>query len=250
MNHTTDSNNSSDQPTVVLVHGAFAESSSWDGVIQRLHAEGYTAIAAANPLRSLSGDAEFVAGILRTIDGPVVLVGHSYGGSVISNAARDIENVRAMVFVAAFAPEEGESIGELSGRYPGSTLGGTLTTVPLPDGTTDLYIRQEEYHGQFAADVPAAQAATMAATQRPLRDVALNEGSGAPAWKHVPSWFIIPGLDKNIPPEAQRFMAERADAREIMEIEGASHAVPASHANEVASVIFMAAAHVEQLAQH
>ena len=247
---TTNPQNGSSRPKVVLVHGAFAESASWDGVIEILQERGYTAIAAPNYLRSLSGDAEFVASVLDSIEGPVVLVGHYYGGSVISGAALRRENVRAMVFVAAFAPEEGESIGELSGLYPGSTLGETLKFVPLPDGTTDLYIRREEYHQQFAADVPAGQAASMAATQRPLRDVALNEGSGSPAWRDVPSWFVIPGLDKNVPPEAQRFMAERAGAREILEIEDASHAVPASRADDVAGAIFAATAHVEQLAHN
>jgi pimeloyl-ACP methyl ester carboxylesterase len=233
------------QPTVVLVHGAFAESASWNGVIRRLQDQGYTAIAAANPLRSLSGDAQFLASILESIEGPVVLVGHSYGGSVISNGALGNENVKALVFVAAFAPEEGESIGELSGRSPGSTLGETLESVRLSDGTTDLYIRQEEYHQQFAADAPAEQAALDAVTQRPLRDVAQNEGSGAPAWKSVPSWFVFPELDKNIPLEAHRFMAERAQAREVVEIEGASHAVGVSHPEEVADVILRAIKAVE-----
>ena len=247
---TTNLQDGSSRPTVVLVHGAFAESASWDGVIEILKEQGYTVIAPPNPLRSLSGDGLDVASILDTIEGPIVLVGHSYGGSVISGAALGREKVRAMVFVAAFAPEEGESIGELSGLYPGSTLGDTLKAVPLPDGSTDLYIRQEEYHGQFAADVPAEQATLMAATQRPLRDIALNEGSGTPAWRDAPSWFVIPGLDKNIPPEAQRFMADRAGAREVLEIEDASHAVPASRADEVADVIFAATAHVEQHAQN
>jgi pimeloyl-ACP methyl ester carboxylesterase len=233
------------QPTVVLVHGAFAESASWNGVIRRLQDQGYTAIAAANPLRSLSSDAQFLASILESIEGPVVLVGHSYGGSVISNGALGNENVKALVFVAAFAPEEGESIGELSGRSPGSTLGETLESVRLSDGTTDLYIRQEEYHQQFAADAPAEQAALDAVTQRPLRDVAQNEGSGAPAWKSVPSWFVFPELDKNIPLEAHRFMAERAQAREVVEIEGAPHAVGVSHPEEVADVILRAIKAVE-----
>lgn len=244
----TNPQDGSSRPTVVLVHGAFAESASWSAVIGRLQEQGYTAIAAPNHLRSLSGDAESVATVLDSVEGPIVLVGHSYGGSVISGAAVGDKNVRAMVFVAAFAPEEGESIGELSGLYPGSTLGDTLETVPLPDGTTDLYIRQEEYQGQFAADVSAEQAALMAATQRPLRDVALDEGSGPPAWREIPSWFVIPGLDKNIPPEAQRFMADRAEAREVLEVEDASHAVPASRADEVADLIFAATAHVKQLA--
>jgi pimeloyl-ACP methyl ester carboxylesterase len=233
------------QPTVVLVHGAFAESASWNGVIRRLQDQGYTAIAAANPLRSLSGDAQFLASILESIEGPVVLVGHSYGGSVISNGALGKANVKALVFVAAFAPEEGESIGELSGRSPGSTLGETLESVRLSDGTTDLYIRQEMFHQQFAADAPAEQAALDAVTQRPLRDVAQNEGSGPPAWKSVPSWFVFPELDKNIPLEAHRFMAERAQAREVVEIEGAPHAVGVSHPEEVADVILRAIKAVE-----
>jgi pimeloyl-ACP methyl ester carboxylesterase len=237
------------RPTVVLVHGAFAESASWDGVIRRLHEHGYTAVAAANPLRSLSGDAAFVASLLESIAGPIVLVGHSYGGSVISGAALGRENVGALVYVAGFAPVEGESIGELSGRFPGSTLGDTLTTVALADGSTDLYIRREEYRGQFAADVPAGQTALMAAAQRPLRDVALNEASGPPAWRSVPSWFVLPQLDKNIPLEAHRFMAERAGAREVVEIEGASHAVPVSRADEVADVIIRAARYAAQRAR-
>jgi pimeloyl-ACP methyl ester carboxylesterase len=233
------------QPTVVLVHGAFAESASWNGVIRRLQDQGYTAIAAAIPLRSVSGDAELLASILDSIEGSIVLVGHSYGGSVMSTAALGKDNVKALVFVAAFAPEEGESIGELSGRSPGSTLGETLESVRLSDGTTDLYIRQEEYHQQFAADAPAEQAALDAVTQRPLRDVAQNEGSGAPAWKSVPSWFVFPELDKNIPLEAHRFMAERAQAREVVEIEGAPHAVGVSHPEEVADVILRAIKAVE-----
>ena len=240
----------SSRPTIVLVHGAFAESASWNGVIARLQGAGYTAVAAANPLRSLKGDAEAVASVLGSVDGPVVLVGHSYGGAVISNAALGQENVKALVYVAGFAPDEGESIGELSGRLPGSTLGDTLRSVPLPDGTTDFYIRQEAYHRQFAADVPAEEAALLAAAQRPLRDVALNEGSGSPAWKAIPSWFLVPGLDKNIPPEAQGFMAERAAAREVLDIEGASHAVPVSHPDEVADLILAAVGHVEQHARH
>lgn len=238
------------KPTIVLVHGAFAESASWNGVIARLHEAGYTAIAAANPLRSLKGDAEAVASVLESVDGPIVLVGHSYGGAVISNAALGHENVKALVFVAGFAPDEGESSGELSGRYPGSTLSETLRSVPLPDGTTDFYIRQEAFRQQFVADVSAEEAALLAAAQRPLRDVALNEGSESPAWKSIPSWFVIPELDKNIPPEAQRFMAERAGAREVLELEGASHAVSVSHPDEVADLILAAVGHVEHHARH
>jgi len=229
------------RPTVVLVHGAFAESESWNGVIQRLQDEGYTVIAAANPIRSVSGDAEFVASIFEAVEGPVIAVGHSYGGTVITNAAMGKDNVRALVYVGGYAPEEGENAGELSARFPGGTLGETLWTVPLADGSNDLYIRQDEYHQQFAEDVPAEQTALMAVGQRPLRDVALNEGSGPPAWKSIPSWFVFGGLDKNIPAAAHRFMAERAGAREVAEIEGASHAVGVSHPDEVADMILHAA---------
>ena len=174
-----------------------------------------------------------------------MLVGHSYGGAVMYNAALGKGNVEALVFVGAFAPEEGENIGELSARYPGATLGETLWSVPLADGSTDLYIRQELYHQQFAEDVPAEQAALMATGQRPLRDVAVNEASGPPAWRSVPSWFVFGELDKNVPVAAHRFMAERAEAREIVEIEGASHAVGVSRPEEVAGIILRAAKAVE-----
>ncbi|MCZ2805182.1 alpha/beta hydrolase [Modestobacter sp. VKM Ac-2983] len=229
------------QPTVVLVHGAFAESASWTGVIARLQAAGHRTIAVSNPLRSLSGDAAAVKAVLDSVEGPVVLVGHSYGGAVMSGAVQGSRAVQALVFVAAFAPLEGESIGELSGRFPGSTLGETIETVPLADGSTDLYIRQDRYHQQFAADLSAGEAALGAATQRPLRDVALNEGAAAsPAWQRIPSWFLIPELDRNIPPQAQRFMADRAGAREVVELPGASHAVPASRPDDVADAVLRA----------
>jgi pimeloyl-ACP methyl ester carboxylesterase len=229
------------KPTIVLVHGAFAESASWNGVIQTLHAAGHPVIAAGNPLRSLSGDAASVSSVLKTIDGPIVLVGHSYGGAVASNAAVGHDNVKALVFVAAFAPEAGESIGELSGMFPGGTLGETLNEVPLADGSVDLFIRQDKFHQQFAADVSAEQAALDAAAQRPLNTVALHEDSGEPAWKTIPSWFIYPELDYNIPLEAHRFMAKRARAQVMVEAAGASHALPASQPKAVADVILQAA---------
>jgi len=230
--------------TVVLVHGAFAESASWNGVISELQRAGHTTVAAANPLRSLSGDAAFVSSVVGSISGPVVLVGHSYGGAVISNAATGHGNVRALVFVAAFAPLEGESIAELSGRLPGSTLGDTIAPVPLGDGTVDLYIRQDRFHDQFAADVPPADAAVLAATQRPLRDVALNEGSGPPAWPSLPSWFVFGDADRNIPVEMHRAMAERAGSKGTVELPGASHALTVSRPGEVADVIGTAIAAV------
>ncbi|MFG2132906.1 alpha/beta fold hydrolase [Streptomyces sp. NPDC048751] len=229
------------KPTVVLVHGAFAESSAWNSVTERLQAAGHRVIAFANPLRSLSGDAEALRSLLTSVEEPVVLVGHSYGGAVASNAARDVPGVRALVFVAAFAPESGESIGELTGKFPGSTLPDVLDTVPLADGTTDFYIRQDAFHQQFAADLPAKEAALNAAAQRPLRDTALNEASGEPAWKSVPSWFVFPELDRNIPLEAHSFMAERAAAREATLVPGASHALPASSPEAVTTTILNAA---------
>jgi pimeloyl-ACP methyl ester carboxylesterase len=225
-------------PTVVLVHGAFAESASWNGVISRLHEHDLTVIAAANPLRDLAGDAATVAGLIAGLDGPVVLVGHSYGGQVISQVQDD--KIKAMVFVAAFAPVEGESIGELSGKFPGSTLGETLSTFPLADGSTDLYIAQERFHHQFAADLSDERAALDAVTQRPLSDRALNGKSVEPSWKGLPSWFIYPELDLNIPLETHRFMAERAKAKATVEIAGASHALPASQPDAVADVILQA----------
>lgn len=159
---------SAQRPTVVLVHGAFADSSSWNGVVTRLHAKGYVVVAAANELRSVKGDAASVASLVKSIHGPVVLVGHSYGGSVISVAATVLDNVKALVYVAAFAPEVGESAGELAGRFPGSSLGQALAPpVALPDGGKDLYIKQDRFHAQFAADVTAAQASLMAASSRP-----------------------------------------------------------------------------------
>jgi pimeloyl-ACP methyl ester carboxylesterase len=230
------------KPTVVLVHGAFAESSSWDGVVGKLQAAGFPVVAAANPLRGVKADAEYVAGIVDAIKGPVVLVGHSYGGTVITNAANGRNNVKALVFVAAFAPEAGESSGGLAAQFPGGTLGSALAPpVLLSSGGKDLYIQQEKFPAQFAADLPAGQAKLMAASQRPIVDAALDERSGAPAWKTIPSWFIYGTLDKNIPPAGQAFMASRAGARKVIEIKGASHVVMTSHPAETAKLIVEAA---------
>jgi pimeloyl-ACP methyl ester carboxylesterase len=213
------------KPTIVLVHGAFAESVGWNGVLTKLIAKGYPTVAVANPLRGVKSDADYVASALKAIEGPIVLVGHSYGGAVITNAVNGNKNVKALVYVAGFAPDAGESAIELSGRYPGSTLAPTLAPpVELPDGSKDLYIQQDKFHAQFAADVSASDAQLMASTQRPITDAALNEASGEPAWKSTPSWFIYGDRDLNIPPAALSFMANRAGSKETVAVNGASHA--------------------------
>jgi len=231
-------------PTVVLVHGAFAESASWNGVIIRLADRGVRSMAPPNELRSVAGDAANLAAVLGSIDDDVVLVGHSYGGAVMTNAVADTTNVRALVFIAGFAPDAGENIGELSARLPGSTLGETVYPVPLPDGSNDLYIRQDLYHQQFCADVDDATALQMTATQRPLRDVALNEASGDPAWRRLPSWFLIPELDRNIPAAMHHLMADRAHSMDTIEVAGAAHAISVSHPDETAGIIHAAVKHV------
>jgi pimeloyl-ACP methyl ester carboxylesterase len=230
-----------EKPTVVLVHGAFAESASWNGVATQLLAQGYPVIAAANPLRGVKFDAEYVADIVEHTRGPVILVGHSYGGSVISNAVQDNSNVKALVYVAAFAPDQGETAVELSGRYPGSTLGPTLAApVALQDGNKDLYIQQDKFAQQFAADVAAPEAALMAASQRPITEHALHEASGDPAWKQLPSWFIYGSADKNIPEAALKYMAERAGSKKTVTVSGASHVVMTSNPDKVAALIIEA----------
>jgi pimeloyl-ACP methyl ester carboxylesterase len=232
---------SAPKPTIVLVHGAFAESASWNGVVARLQRRGYPVVSAANPLRGLHSDAAYLRRLLSTIDGPVVLAGHSYGGSVITNAATGAPDVKALVYVAAFAPAKGETALELSGKYPGSTLGETLTQVPLDDGSSDLYIRRDLYRRQFAADLTRREAAILAATQRPIRDTALGEASGTPAWARIPSWFVLAGADLNIPIAAQRFMADRAGSRGTVEVPRASHSVGVSQPKVVADQIVRAA---------
>ncbi|MDY0746885.1 alpha/beta hydrolase [Paucibacter sp. R3-3] len=227
-----------DKPTIVLVHGAFADSSSWNGVIAELRDKGYPVVAIANPLRSLSGDARYTASVLDHIQGPVVLVGHSYGGSVISNAAVGRDGIKALVFVSAFAPDAGESVAALAGRFPGSTLGDALAApVPAPEGGVDLYIDQDKFRAQFAADVNAKAARLMAVGQRPIAEGALKEPSNGSAWKVIPSYFIYGSDDKNIPPAAMAWMAERAHAKAAVVVAHASHVPMVSHAHEVATLI-------------
>lgn len=232
----------SGKPTIVLVHGAFADSSGWGDIISTLLTQGYPVVAASNPLRSVKGDADYTARIVDSIKGPIVLVGHSYGGMVINGAANGNKHVKALVFISADAPEAGESAADLSAKFPGSTLGPTLAPpVPLGDGTNDLYIQQDKFRAQFCADLPEPLAARMAASQRPATDLALNEKATGAAWKTIPSWFVWGEFDKNIPAASHRFMAERAKAREALEIKGGSHVVFIANADTVAGVILRAA---------
>ncbi|MRH92141.1 alpha/beta fold hydrolase [Nocardia sp. SYP-A9097] len=231
------------RPTIILEHGAFADGSSWNDVIEKLRKDRYPVVAAANPLRGPTGDASSLRGLISHIDGPVILVGHSYGGSVISAAGAGNDKVKALVYVAAFLPAVGETALELTNKYPGSTLPGTLNPVPFTniDGSagTDIYIQEDKFRAQFAADVPEDRAALMAATQRPIAQAALEEKATVAAWTEKPSWDIVTTQDLNIPVAAQRFMADRAHAQ-VTEVD-ASHSVAVSHPDLVANVIEQAA---------
>lgn len=231
------------KPTVVLVHGAFADSTSWNDVVKRLKHDGYPVVAAANPLRGLKSDAAYVRELVDSIDGPVVLAAHSYGGAVITNAAQGSEKVKALVYMAAFMPDQGESAFDLADKFPGSSLGQALHQVPItqPDGTkgADLYIDQAKFHHQFAADVPEHTTDIMAVTQRPVSGAALYEPSGEPAWKTIPSWVLVASKDLNIPRDAQVFMAKRAKSH-VTEVRS-SHAVSVSHPKDAAHIIEEAA---------
>jgi pimeloyl-ACP methyl ester carboxylesterase len=228
--------------TIVLVHGAFADSSSWNGVIDPLQDDGHPVVAAANPLRGLASDAEAVSDVVRSIEGPVVLVAHSYGGAVISNVAADAGEIVGLVYVNALAPEPGESAFDLAGKFPGSTTGDAVRPIPRSDGTTDLVLAPELFHDNFCADLPEEQAARMAVTQRPATQEALTEPSGDDSlWKKVPSWFVFGEQDRNLPAALHRFLAERAGARRTIEVPGASHALSVSQPEATAEVILEAA---------
>jgi pimeloyl-ACP methyl ester carboxylesterase len=230
------------KPTIVLIHGAFAESASWNDVIDTLESAEHNVIAAANPLRDLAADAASVADLVRSVEGPVLLVAHSYGGAVMSNVPADAGEITGLVYVNGFAPDPGESAFSLAGMFPGSTLGDVLRPVPRSDGTTDLYILRDRFHEQFCADVTEDLAARMAATQRPVTQEALFAPSGErPLWREVPSCFLIGEDDHNIPAELQHFMAERAASRRTIEIPGASHAIAVSQPQATADLILEAA---------
>ncbi|MEU7581591.1 alpha/beta hydrolase [Streptomyces sp. NPDC041068] len=230
------------QPTIVLVHGAFADASTWNPVTERLQRGGHQVIAASNPLRGLAHDAARVAARLAAVAGPVVLAGHSYGGAVVTQAAATAANVKALVYIAAFMPDAGEVLGELASRFPGSQLEPALTSVPAPDGSpaADLYIRPDRFHDVFAQDVPRSVARLLGAGQRPLNATVFTDRCTAAAWRTLPSWALISGQDRGIVPELQRFQARRAGSR-TTEV-SASHLPMYSRPDAVVSLI-RAAAH-------
>lgn len=237
--HTTTT--SAPKPTVVLVHGAFADASGWNGVIQRLQSRGYKVVAPANPLRGLASDSAYIKSFLKTIDGPIVLAGHSYGGAVISEAAADNPNVKALVYVAAFMPDENESLTSLSNGY-GSELNDALNPQPYETSAgsgTDLYIKQDKFHAVFAADLPCDQANAMFAGQRPIDSGSFNEKATKVAWHTVPSWAVVAKQDKAIDPNLERYEAQRAGSHTV-EI-NSSHVAMTSHPDVVADVVMEAA---------
>ncbi|MFC0622756.1 alpha/beta fold hydrolase [Kribbella deserti] len=231
--------------TVVLVHGAFADSASWNGVIERLLADGTSVVAPPNPLRGLTSDAAYLKSFVGSIEGPVLLVGHSYGGAVISAAAADLPQVTGLVYIAAFVPEKGESLASISGNFPETPFGAAIrpSAYPLPDGTegTELHLDYALYPEVFAADLPAELTKVLAVGQRPIAAPGLEEALAVePAWKNLPSWDLVANQDQAIHPEAQRSMAKRANATTV-EV-AASHAVAVSQPDAVADLIRQALA--------
>ncbi|WUT40442.1 alpha/beta hydrolase [Streptomyces sp. NBC_00690] len=230
------------KPTVVLVHGAFADASGWNAVVERLQHRGYPVVAPPNPLRGVLSDSAYVASVLKSIKGPIVLAGHSYGGAVISQAAAGNENVKALVYVSAFMPDVGENPATLSTKFTGSDLGTALRPVPYTDGTTsgtDLYIQNDKFHAVFAADLPEAQTRVMAVEQRPVAQAGFGQNATAAAWRTIPSWFIVAKNDKAIAPDLERFEAARAKSHTV-EVES-SHVAMMSHPDLVADQIRNAA---------
>src|SRR6059036_4026119 len=236
------------KPSIVLVHGAWADGSSWSRVVGLLQVQGYTVYVPPNPLRGLASDSAYIASFLQSITGPIILVGHSYGGAVITNAATGNPNVKALVYVDAFAPDQGESLATLSsvppppGQSPSCVSGDptqVFNFVPLTGGDIDLYIKPSLFPSCFANDLPPNEGAVLASTQRPLTLSTLSQTSGVPAWKTIPSFYLVGTIDKAIPPFAQLFMAHRANAT-IVEVRG-SHLVMISHPEAVVDLINQAA---------
>ncbi|MDQ1499071.1 MAG: hypothetical protein QOI86_2411, partial [Actinomycetota bacterium] len=224
--------------TVVFVHGAFADSSSWTGVLERLQANNVQVVAAANPLRGISIDSAYVASVFNQIQGPVLAVGHSYGGAVISNAATGARNIVGLVFVAAFAPDEGERLGEVTATSKDSVLNSALVPHQYPTGNgtaTEFSIDPAKARDAFAADLSDKQAAIIGTIQRPVSELAFSEPSGVPAWKTLPSWAVVATSDRAAGTDVVRAHAERAGAT-ITEVDG-SHVIMISKPEVVAGVI-------------
>jgi pimeloyl-ACP methyl ester carboxylesterase len=234
--------NSLNTPTVVLVHGGFADASFWTPVIRQLQARGLPVLAPPNPLRGLAGDAKYIASFVEQIDGPVLLVGHSYGGAVVSVAGAEADNVVGLVYVAAFVLDEGESFGEIFAAFPPTPLGEALrpSTYPLTEGETavELTIAPELYRSAFAADLPSEETDVLAVMQRPFAAI-FEDRAQAAAWKRLPSWAVVATSDNAIHPDAERHMARRAGA-EIVEVD-ASHSIALSQPTAVADLIENAA---------
>jgi pimeloyl-ACP methyl ester carboxylesterase len=234
------------KPTVVLVHGAFADASGWYGVQERLEAKGYTVVSPANPLRGVTADATYIKSVLSQISGPIVLVGHSYGGVVITNAATGNPNVKALVYIAAYAPDQGDtvvSLGQLGkqGEIGPATL--DIRNFPNPDGTTgqEGTIKLDVFRDIFAADLSKKLARNMALAQRPASLVALGEPSGVPAWKTIPSFYMVAGADRAIGADVEKAMAKRISPKKTVTIKGASHVVMISQPKITADFILEAA---------
>ena len=234
------------KPSIVLVHGAWADSSSWDAVVSRLQRDGYTVYVPPNPLLGISYDSAYLRDFLDTISGPIILVGQSYGGAVITNAATSDKQVKALVYVDAFAPAQGQTIGQLVTAYPGSCVlpSANVTVQPYPgapSGAVDVYIKQSVFPSCMANGLPAGEARVLAATQEPLTSLALDQESGVPAWETIPSWAVIGTADHAIPPAELLAMARQANAH-ITVIPGAPHLSMVSNPGIVTRVI-LAAAH-------
>ena len=227
-------------PTVVLVHGAFADASSFRPLYNELLEEHVAIIAPPNPLRGLSGgDGEYLNGVIGELDGPVLLVGHSYGGSVIT-AAGTADNVVGLVYISGFAPDEGENLTDLQSNFPAPGIIPYIVQHSLPDGGSEFTLAPEGFHESFCADIPADDAAFYAISQRPLAGVALTEAAPTPAWRSRPVWAVLPTADRCIDPGVHRFSYERMGAT-VTEIDGASHVAMISHPEEVAEVVMTAA---------
>jgi pimeloyl-ACP methyl ester carboxylesterase len=226
-------------PTIVLVHGAFADASGFRGLYDVLLGEDVNMVAPPNPLRGLSGgDGEYLKGVIDEIGGPVLLVGHSYGGSVIT-AAGTAANVVGLVYISGFAPDKGENLTDLQSRFPAPGIIPYIVEHELPSGGKEFTLAPQGFHESFCADIPADDAAFYAISQRPLAGVALTEAAPAPAWRIRPVWAVLPTADRCIDPGVHHFSYERMGAT-VTEIEGASHVVMISHPKEVADVVMTA----------